>query len=139
MAGKPITGKGGTVTLTNVAGAASNFTISPEVETYSFTDKAEIIKGSRLSGPPIKAVGDIDFTGSITIYASKSDSGSSLPFVAGDEANLSATFGGNTLSGQIIIGEISPPEVSRGKLTTIKIDWEQNDANFTYSTKILTV
>lgn len=139
MPGVPVTGKGGTVTLTSIAGAASNFTLSPEVESYSYDNKVDIVKGSRLSGPPYKAAGDDDFTGSITIYVAKSNAGTTLPFKAGDDANLSATFGNNTLSGQILITAVGNPEVSRGKFNTLKIDWEQNDANFTHAPKIVTV
>ena len=72
MAGTPITGKGGNITLTNAAGITPVFTITPEVVTYSYENSAEVIKGSRLSGPPFKSAGDIDYNGSITIYASKS-------------------------------------------------------------------
>lgn len=139
MPGVPVTGKGGTVTLTSIAGAASNFTISPEVESFSYESKVDVIKGSRLSGPPFKAAGDNDFTGSITIYIARSTGGSTLPFKEGDDANLTATLGNNTLSGQIIISGIGNAEVSRGKFNTLKIDWEQNDANFTHAPKIVTV
>lgn len=138
MAGTPITGKGGNITLTNAVGITPVFTITPEVATYSYEHTAEVIKGSRLSGLPFKAAGDDDFTGSITIYASKS-TGTTLPFKAGDDVNMTASFGNNTLSGQVLIKSVGPPEVSRGKFAEIKIDWEQNDANFTASTKITTV
>jgi hypothetical protein len=138
MAGTPITGKGGNITLTNAAGITPVFTITPEVVTYSYENSAEVIKGSRLSGPPFKAAGDIDYTGSITIYASKS-TGAALPFKAGDDVNMTASFGNNTLSGQILVKSIAPPEVSKGKFAEIKIDWEQNDANFTDTVKIVTL
>jgi hypothetical protein len=139
MPGVPVTGKGGTVTLTSIAGATSNFSLAPEVESYSYENKVDIVRGSRLSGPPFKAAGDEDFTGSITIYVAKSNAGTTLPFKAGDDACLTATFGNNTMSGQILISGVGNPEVSRGKYNTLKIDWEQNDSNFTCAPKIVTV
>lgn len=138
MPGTPITGKNGTVVLTNATGVTPTFTVSPEVASYSYENTAEVIKGSRLSGLPFKEGGDEDFTGSITIYASKS-TGTALPFKAGDNVGMTATFGNNTLSGQIFIKAIGPPEISRGKFAEIKVDWEQNDANFTQSAKIVTI
>ena len=52
---------------------------------------------------------------------------------------MTASFGNNTLSGQILVKSIAPPEVSKGKFAEIKIDWEQNDANFTDTVKIVTL
>lgn len=139
MAGTPITGKGGTVTFANVAGVTPTFSLAPEVSTYSYENTSEIIKGSRLGGLPYKAAGDDDFTGSVTIYASKSTVGTTLPFKAGDDAIMNGTFGNNTMSGQVIIKSVGAPEISRGKFAEIKIDWEQNDANFTCAPKIVVV
>lgn len=137
--GKPVTGKGGTVTFANASGATPTFTLACEVQSYSYENTAEVVRGSRLSGLPFKEAGDTDYTGEVTIYVAKSDAGVSLPFAAGDTVDFSGTFGGNAISGEVLISSVGVPQIERGSFCTISIKWEQNDPTFTVAPKVITV
>lgn len=137
--GKPVTGKGGTVTFANAAAATPTFTLPCEVQSYSYENTAEVVRGSRLSGLPFKEAGDTDYTGEVTIYVAKSDAGVALPFEAGDTVDLSGTFGGNTIDGEVLITSVGVPQIERGSFCTLTIGWEQNDSAFAVIPKVITV
>lgn len=137
--GVPFTGKGGTVVISNATGATITYNHSFEVEMYSFENTAEVVKGSRLSGVPFKEAGDTDYKGEFTFYAAKSTAGTTLPFTAGDMATLSGTFGGNTVSGQILITTVNAPEIARNGHVKLKVGWEQNDTAFAIAVKACTL
>jgi hypothetical protein len=137
--GKPVTGKGGTVTFANVTGATTTFTLACEVQTYSYENTAEVVRGSRLSGLPFKESGDEDYTGEVTIYVAKSDAGVTLPFKAGDTVDLAGTFGGNTIAGDVLITSVGVPQIERGSFCTLTVRFEQNDSTFAVQPKVITV
>lgn len=137
--GKAITGKRGTIDLANATGASPAFTLAAEVQDYKASEEAEEVKGSRLSGPDFIETDDELWTGEFNLYASKSDSGVSVPFKTGDRIMMEANFGGNTMVGHIKIlgrGEIS---VAKGNFITCPVKWKQDDDAFAVDLKVITI
>ncbi|MBI1324368.1 hypothetical protein GC170_14450 [bacterium] len=138
--GKPVTGKQGTITITNVTGATPSYTVALELKDFSHEGSAEVIKGQRLSGNPFKETGDCDDTGKFTIYVAKSDAGVSLPFTRGDHFAMTGTYGGNAFTGtDCLVKRVGLPSVERGSFCTIEVEWEATGDTFTWTPKIITV
>ena len=138
--GKPVTGKGGNITITNVSGATPTYSLAVDIKDYSYEGVSEIVKGSRLTGDPHKESGDSDKTGKFTCYVAKSDAGVTFPFVDGDHFALTGAFGGNTVTGTDLIAKrVGNPTVARGEFCTLEIEWEATSGGFTATPKIVTV
>ena len=138
--GKPVTGKGGTITVTNVTGATPTYSVALDIKDYSYDGTAEVIKGSRLGGSPHKETGDEDDTGKFTCYVAKSDAGVSLPFVRGDHFAFTGAFGGNTVTlTDGLVKRVGVPQVARGEFCTVEVEWEAASGAFTSTPKVITV
>lgn len=138
--GKPITGKLGTVTITNVSGATPTYTLALEIKDFSHEGSSEMIKGPRLSGDPFKESGDSDDTGKFSVYIAKSDAGVALPLVRGDHFAMSGTYGGNTFAGTDCVAKrVGLPTVERGSFCLLEIEWEATSGTFTSVPNLVTI
>lgn len=138
--GKPVTGKGGTITLTNVTGATPSYSVAADVKDYSYEGVSEIVKGSRLGGQPHKESGDSEKSGKMTIYVAKNDAGVTMPFDDGDHFAFTGTFGSNPVTGTDVIAKrVALPTVERGNFCSIEIEWEATSGGFTATPKVITV
>lgn len=137
--GKAITGKKGTITITNETGATPTFTVAAEVQDFKLNEEAAEVTGARLSGPDFIETDEPLWRGEFTLYISKSDVGVAFPFKTGDRVNISANFGGNTAVGHVRIlkrGEIS---VAKGNFLTCPVSFAQSDDAFAVTMKLITV
>jgi hypothetical protein len=138
--GKPITGKNGSLTVTNVTGATPTYSVALDLKDFSHEGSADEVKGSRLGGDPHVESGDATDSGKFTAYVAKSDDGVTIPFVRGDHIAFTGTYGGNTLTGtDIIVKKVGIPTVERGSFVTFDVEWTATSGGFTSVPKVITV
>lgn len=137
--GKPITGKGGAITVTNVTGATPSYSLALDIKDYSYEGTAETITGSRLGGAPHRETGDELDAGKFTCYVAKSDAGVTIPFTRGDHFAFTGSFGGNTVTlTDGLVKRVGVPQVARGEFVTVEVEWEATSGSFTATPKVIT-